>query len=74
MAWSGYILDLVVVSGFEFGGGLVAEGAVQPGAVVPADVLDDRAPGGALAGQACRSSSSPLMEAKNDSARALSQH
>jgi hypothetical protein len=46
MAWSGYILDLVVVAGFELGGCLVAEAAVQPGAVVPADVLGDAAGAG----------------------------
>src|SRR5215472_14532205 len=42
MTRSGYLLDLVVF--FEFGGCLVAEGAVQPGAVVPGDVLHDRPP------------------------------
>src|SRR5215469_235637 len=40
MTRSGYFLDLVVF--FEFGGAAVAEGAVQPGAVVPADVVNDR--------------------------------
>jgi hypothetical protein len=39
MTWSGYLLDLVVF--FEFGGAAVAQGAVQAGAVVPGDVLDD---------------------------------
>src|SRR5690349_6027199 len=45
MAWSGYILDLVVVAGFELGGCLVAKAAVQAGAVVPAEVLGDGAGG-----------------------------
>jgi hypothetical protein len=31
-------------------------------------------PAAALVGQACRSISSPLSEAKNDTERALSQH
>jgi hypothetical protein len=44
MAFSGYILDLAVVTGFELGGAAVTKCTVQPGAVVPADVLDDRAP------------------------------
>src|SRR5215469_7963682 len=48
MTWSGYLFDLVVL--FVFGGCLVAEGAVQAGAVVPADVLDDRPSGGSLGG------------------------
>src|SRR5215469_2964430 len=50
MAWSGYIADLVVVAGFELGGCLVAEAAVQPGAVVPADVLGDGAAGAGSGG------------------------
>src|SRR5262245_2527626 len=48
MTRSGYFLDLVVF--FEFGGAAVVQGAVQPGAVVPGDVLDDRPPGGGLGG------------------------
>ena len=40
MAWSGYLPDLFVVVVFVVGGTLVAERGVQPGAVVPADVLD----------------------------------
>ncbi len=43
MTRSGYLLDLVVF--LEFGGCLVAEGAVQAGAGVPGDVLDDRPAG-----------------------------
>jgi hypothetical protein len=74
MAWSGYILDLVVVAGFELGGCLVAKAAVQAGAVVPAEVLGDGAGAPALVGQACMSISSPLIEPKKLSARALSKH
>ena len=44
-AWSGYLFGLVVVGGFELGWRLVAEAGMQPGAVVPADVLGDGAPG-----------------------------
>src|SRR4249920_2079263 len=44
MTRSGYLSDLGVVVVLEFGGAVVAEGAVQPGAVVPADVLNDRPP------------------------------
>src|SRR5829696_4901882 len=40
MARSGCLRDDLLVDGFEFIGGLVAQRAVQPGAVVPADVLD----------------------------------
>src|SRR5580700_1932594 len=50
MAWSGYILDLVAVAGFELGWAEVAEGAVQAGAVVPADVLSDGGAGGSSGG------------------------
>src|SRR5262249_8759077 len=46
MTRSGYFLDLVV--SFVFGWAAVAEGAMQSGAVVPADVLDDRVPCGGL--------------------------
>ena len=75
MAWSGYILDLVAVAGFELGWAEVAEAAVQAGAVVPADVLVTARRAAARVGQACRSISSPLMEPKNQlSDRALSQH
>src|ERR1700722_19662523 len=45
MAWSGYLPDLFVVVVFVVGGTLVAERGVEPGAVVPADVLHDRPPG-----------------------------
>src|SRR5215472_8558267 len=48
MTRSGYLLDLVVF--FEFGGAAVAEGAMQPGAVVPGDVLDDGPAGHVLGG------------------------
>src|SRR5215471_10203185 len=48
MAWSGYLLDLVVF--FEFGGAAVSEGGVQPGAVVPGDVLDGGVAGGRAGG------------------------
>jgi hypothetical protein len=41
---SGYILDLAVF--LVFSGAAVAEGAGQPGAVVPGDVLYDCASGG----------------------------
>ena len=45
MAWSGYILENPLTgSGLEFGGTEIAQGAVQAGAVEPADVLDDGAP------------------------------
>jgi len=37
MPGSGYLVDLVFF--FEFGGAAVAEGAVQPGAVVPRDAV-----------------------------------
>jgi hypothetical protein len=43
MTRSGYLPDLVLF--FEFGGCLVAERAVQPGAVVPGDASHDRPPG-----------------------------
>src|SRR5215471_14969884 len=46
MTRSGYFRDLVVC--FVFGWAAVAEGAMQSGAVVPADVLDDRVPCGGL--------------------------
>jgi hypothetical protein len=47
MAWSGYLSDgLLIGGGFEFGGAEVAEGGMQAGAVVPADVFDDGAAGG----------------------------
>jgi hypothetical protein len=42
MTRSGYLSDLVTLMVFEFGGAAVAKGAVQPGAVVPADVFGDR--------------------------------
>jgi hypothetical protein len=43
---SGYVLKVLQSgSGFELGGRLVAERAVEPGAVVPGDVLDDGAAG-----------------------------
>ena len=45
---------------------------MQPGAVVPGDVLDHGSPGLARVGQV--SMSSPLSEEKNDSVSALSQH
>ena len=48
--WSGYILDLVVAGGFGLGGAEITEGAVQAGAVVPADVLGDCAAGGGPGG------------------------
>src|SRR5215471_19343783 len=48
MTRSGYLLDL---AGFlVFGGAAVAEGAVQPGAVVPADVFHNR-PDGSSSGR-----------------------
>jgi hypothetical protein len=48
---SGYLAKVLLSGGgFVFGGALVAEGAVQPGAVVPADVFDDR-PAGAGPGR-----------------------
>src|SRR5580698_40021 len=50
MAWSGYILDLVAVGGFELGWAEISQGAVQAGAVVPADVLGDGAAGSGLGG------------------------
>jgi hypothetical protein len=43
MTWPGSLLELVVL--LEFGGAAVAEGSVQPGAVVPGDVFDDGASG-----------------------------
>jgi hypothetical protein len=43
MTRSGYLLDLVVF--FVFAGAAVSEGAVQPRAVVPGDVLHDGPPG-----------------------------
>jgi hypothetical protein len=49
MAWSGYILDLVAVAGFELGWAEVSQAAVQAGAVVPADVLGD-GPAGSSSG------------------------
>lgn len=49
MAWSGYILDLVAVVGFELGWAEISQAAVQAGAVVPADVLGD-GPAGAGSG------------------------
>jgi hypothetical protein len=46
MAWSGYLLeDLLTGCGLEFGRAEIAQGAMQAGAVEPADVLDDGAPG-----------------------------
>src|ERR1035441_1618820 len=46
MAWSGYLLgDLLSGGGLEFGGTEIVQGAVQAGAVDPADVLHDGAPG-----------------------------
>src|SRR5262249_27526371 len=39
----GYLLDLVLF--FEFCGAAATQGAVQPGAVVPGDVLHDRPAG-----------------------------
>jgi hypothetical protein len=45
MAWSGYLLEnLLTGCGLEFGGPEIAQGAVQAGAVEPADVLDDCVP------------------------------
>jgi hypothetical protein len=42
---SGYLPEVLLSgSGFVFGGAAIAEGAVQAGAVVPADVLDDGPP------------------------------
>src|SRR5580704_1718048 len=45
MCWSGYLPEILLVVVFELGGAAVAECGVQPGAVVPADVLHNRAPG-----------------------------
>src|SRR5215217_1780801 len=50
MARSGYLLDLLVGGGLELVGRQVAQRAVQPGAVVPADVLHDCAAGGGSGG------------------------
>ena len=50
MAWSGYILDVVAVAGFELGRAEISQAAVQSGAVVPADVLGDGAAGTGLGG------------------------
>ncbi len=51
MAWSGYLLgDLLICCGLEFGGAEIVQGAVQAGAVVPADVLHDGAPGAGSGG------------------------
>src|SRR5215211_3000711 len=51
MAWSGYLLDdLLVGGGLELVGGQVAKGAVQAGAVEPGDVVHGRAAGGGPGG------------------------
>jgi hypothetical protein len=71
MTRSGYLLDLVV---FFDGGTAVSEGAVQLGAVYQAMYSTMARRAAALVGQGRRSISSPLIEAKNDSERALSQH
>jgi hypothetical protein len=42
MAWSGYLLEnLLTGCGLEFGGAEIAQGAVQAGAVEPAEALDE---------------------------------
>src|SRR4029450_7935031 len=80
MARSGCLRDYLPVScGFELVGRLVAERAVQAGAVVPADVLDGGAGGGGAGGaggvgRAAWPRQPPSRGAKNDSASALPQH
>ena len=53
MAWSGYlcVLVLILVGGcLVFGWGEVAEGGVEPAAVVPGDVVDDGTAGEGVGG------------------------
>ena len=75
MARSGYLLDdLLVGRGLELVGGHVAKGAVQAGAVEPGDVFHGRLACGGAGGPGLVVEALPFREAKNDSARALSQH
>jgi hypothetical protein len=74
MAWSAYILDLVAVAGFELGWAEVSQAAC--GRVPLYQPMYSVTARRALAwvGQGCRSTSSPVIEPKKLSARALSQH
>jgi hypothetical protein len=61
---------VVLVVGEAF----AAEGGMQPGAVIPGDVLDHGPPCPARLGEARVSMSSPISEEKKLSARAMAQH
>jgi hypothetical protein len=75
VVWSGYLSEGVFGGCFVGAGAEVAEAGMPASSVVPAfDIFEDRFVCLALVGQGCRSSSSDLMVAKNDSATALSQH
>src|ERR1700689_962029 len=74
MCWSGCLSGFSVVVVFGVGGAAVAQGGMQPGAVVLGDVVHGRAvrcgPGGAGPGL----DQLTLEDEKNNLATALSQH